>query len=123
MFWLLRGRKSWCLEESNPTPNPAAAASTVSLNGPPSPVSTVGTPATAAAAAATGGALAGMAAAAASKRNSPPPPVDNVYRVQLDFKPSMEDELEIRAGQLVRMLHGYDDGWVCSPISFPTTAI
>lgn len=36
----------------------------------------------------------------------------NVHRVQLDFAPSMEDELELRAGQLVRMLHEYDDGWV-----------
>jgi hypothetical protein len=35
-----------------------------------------------------------------------------VHRVQLDFKPSMEDELELRAGQLIRMLHEYDDGWV-----------
>lgn len=35
-----------------------------------------------------------------------------VHRVQLDFKPSMEDELELRAGQLIRLLHEYDDGWV-----------
>ncbi|KAL9122994.1 MAG: hypothetical protein Q9187_000452 [Circinaria calcarea] len=35
----------------------------------------------------------------------------NVHRIQLDFKPSMEDELELRAGQLVRLLHEYDDGW------------
>ena len=41
------------------------------------------------------------------------PPISNVHRVQLDFKPSMEDELELRAGQLVRLLHEYDDGWVC----------
>ncbi|KAH7031575.1 uncharacterized protein B0I36DRAFT_124329 [Microdochium trichocladiopsis] len=34
-----------------------------------------------------------------------------VHRVQLDFAPSLEDELEVRAGQLVRMLHEYDDGW------------
>ncbi|MCJ1357132.1 MAG: hypothetical protein MMC33_007128 [Icmadophila ericetorum] len=38
-------------------------------------------------------------------------PISNVHRVQLDFKPSMEDELELRAGQLVRLLHEYDDGW------------
>lgn len=37
---------------------------------------------------------------------------NNVHRVQLDFKPSMQDELGLRAGQLVRMLHEYDDGWV-----------
>ncbi|KAK5727964.1 hypothetical protein LTR17_012271 [Elasticomyces elasticus] len=36
---------------------------------------------------------------------------NNVHRVQLDFKPSMEDELELKSGQLVRMLHAYDDGW------------
>jgi hypothetical protein len=24
----------------------------------------------------------------------------------------MDDELELRAGQLVRLLHEYDDGWV-----------
>lgn len=35
-----------------------------------------------------------------------------VHRVQLDFKPSMDDELELRAGQLIRLLHEYDDGWV-----------
>ncbi|KAI9736653.1 MAG: hypothetical protein M1834_000857 [Cirrosporium novae-zelandiae] len=38
-------------------------------------------------------------------------PPNNVYRVQLDFKPSMDDELELHAGQVVRMLHEYDDGW------------
>lgn len=48
-----------------------------------------------------------------SRRNSPPGPgPNNVHRVQLDFKPSMEDELELRAGSLVRLLHEYDDGWV-----------
>ncbi len=41
------------------------------------------------------------------------PPPGNVYRVQIDFKPSMEDELELSSGQLVRLLHEYDDGWVC----------
>lgn len=40
------------------------------------------------------------------------PPAGNVHRVQLDFKPSMEDELELHAGQLIRVLHEYDDGWV-----------
>ena len=41
-------------------------------------------------------------------------PATNVHRIQLDFKPSMDDELELRAGQLVRLLHEYDDGWVSS---------
>ncbi|KAF2862207.1 hypothetical protein K470DRAFT_263062 [Piedraia hortae CBS 480.64] len=36
---------------------------------------------------------------------------NNVHRVQLDFKPSMDDELELTSGQLVRILHEYDDGW------------
>ena len=40
------------------------------------------------------------------------PPASNVYRVQMDFTPSMDDELELRAGQLIRLLHEYDDGWV-----------
>ncbi|KAL9124832.1 MAG: hypothetical protein Q9217_005884 [Psora testacea] len=39
------------------------------------------------------------------------PPPSNVHRVQLDFKPSMDDELELKAGALVRLLHEYDDGW------------
>lgn len=52
-------------------------------------------------------------APAGSRRNSPPGPgQNNVHRIQLDFKPSMDDELELRAGSLVRMLHEYDDGWV-----------
>jgi hypothetical protein len=42
------------------------------------------------------------------------PANSTVHRVQLDFKPSMEDELELRAGQLIRLLHEYDDGWVSS---------
>jgi hypothetical protein len=46
--------------------------------------------------------------------NSAPP--NNVHRVQLDFKPSMQDELGLNAGQLVRMLHEYDDGWVRSSL-------
>jgi hypothetical protein len=44
------------------------------------------------------------------------PAPTNVHRVQLDFKPSMDDELELRAGQLVRLLHEYDDGWVSNPM-------
>lgn len=49
--------------------------------------------------------------AAAGGHNGPAPPPNNVHRVQLDFKPSMSDELGLGAGQLVRMLHEYDDGW------------
>ena len=47
------------------------------------------------------------------------PPSSNVHRVQLDFMPSMDDEIELRAGQLVRLLHEYDDGWVSLPLSSP----
>ncbi|KAI1825927.1 hypothetical protein F4861DRAFT_143478 [Xylaria intraflava] len=39
------------------------------------------------------------------------PPSTAVHRVQLDFQPSMDDELELQAGHLVRILHEYDDGW------------
>ncbi|KAI0404646.1 hypothetical protein F4802DRAFT_225950 [Xylaria palmicola] len=39
------------------------------------------------------------------------PPSTAVHRVQLDFKPSMDDELGLQAGHLVRILHEYDDGW------------
>lgn len=47
---------------------------------------------------------AGAAAGAAALMNP-------VHRVQMDFKPSMGDELELRGGALVRLLHEYDDGW------------
>ncbi|ORY64821.1 uncharacterized protein BCR38DRAFT_457142 [Pseudomassariella vexata] len=39
------------------------------------------------------------------------PASSTVHRVQLDFKPTLEDEMGLRAGQLVRLLHEYDDGW------------
>ncbi|KAH7328088.1 hypothetical protein B0I35DRAFT_472838 [Stachybotrys elegans] len=46
----------------------------------------------------------------------PPTPTDGpVHRVQLDFKPTLEDEMSLKAGQLVRLLHEFDDGWaLCS---------
>jgi hypothetical protein len=38
-----------------------------------------------------------------------------VHRVQQDFEPTMDDEMRLRAGQLVRLLHEFDDGWaLCS---------
>jgi hypothetical protein len=58
-------------------------------------------------AAAAGGAVVGAAAGGAAA-----PGPNNVHRVQMDFNPSAEDELELRSGALVRMLHEYDDGWV-----------
>ncbi|KAI2619911.1 hypothetical protein GGR54DRAFT_108108 [Hypoxylon sp. NC1633] len=39
------------------------------------------------------------------------PPSSAVHRVQLDFTPTLDDEMGLRAGQLVRLLHEYDDGW------------
>lgn len=39
-----------------------------------------------------------------------------VHRVQLDFKPTLEDEMGLKAGQLVRLIHEYDDGWVSNQI-------
>lgn len=39
------------------------------------------------------------------------PPPNNIHRVQLDFSPSMDDELGLRSGSLVRLVHEYDDGW------------
>jgi hypothetical protein len=53
-----------------------------------------------------------VGAMAGGRPNGPPPGPNNVHRVTLDFKPSMGDELELKAGSLVRMLHEYDDGWV-----------
>lgn len=43
------------------------------------------------------------------------PQHSTVHRVQLDFNPTLEDEMELRAGELVRLLHEYDDGWVRRP--------
>ena len=37
---------------------------------------------------------------------------NNVHRVQLEFLPSRDDELELKPGALVRIAHEYDDGWV-----------
>jgi SH3 domain len=84
----------------------------------PLPDTTPGTPKPAAGAAAAGAAAiaAATAAAASNKPQGSSTPTggasENVHRVQLDFKPSMEDELELKTGETVRMLHEYDDGWV-----------
>lgn len=73
---------------------PASPAPTGPL--PPSPASSVNT---------------GVAVSSPGVGGAGGPP-SNVHRVQMDFNPTMEDELELRAGQLVRLLHEYDDGWV-----------
>ncbi|KXX76264.1 Myosin-1 [Madurella mycetomatis] len=53
----------------------------------------------------------GPSASAAAIAAAGGPSQSTVHRVQLDFKPTLADELELRAGQLVRLLHEYDDGW------------
>ncbi|KAI1265259.1 hypothetical protein F5Y18DRAFT_64689 [Xylariaceae sp. FL1019] len=53
----------------------------------------------------------GPSKSAAAIADAGGPPSTAVHRVQLDFHPSMEDEMELRAGHLVRILHEYDDGW------------
>lgn len=91
----------------------------------PATVSNVSLPVSEIAAAGVAGVVvadAGAGAVVAGKGGNSPP-LDNVHRVQLDFKPSMEDELEIRAGQLVRLLHEYDDGWVSLMIASITSEL
>ncbi|KAK1775224.1 hypothetical protein QBC45DRAFT_383832 [Copromyces sp. CBS 386.78] len=53
----------------------------------------------------------GPSASAAAIAAAGGPAQSTVHRVQLDFKPTLEDELGLQAGQLVRLLHEYDDGW------------
>lgn len=53
----------------------------------------------------------GPSASAAAIAAAGGPQTSAVHRVQLDFKPTLEDEMGLRAGQLVRLLHEYDDGW------------
>ena len=52
------------------------------------------------------GAATGAAIGAAARNELP------LYRVHLDFSPSMPDELRVRAGEIVRLLKEFDDGWV-----------
>ncbi|KAK9375711.1 uncharacterized protein V1513DRAFT_463504 [Lipomyces chichibuensis] len=49
-------------------------------------------------------ALAGAAEEASSSTS-------NVHRATMEFSPTMHDELALKEGQLVRILHEYDDGW------------
>jgi len=92
-----RGAKPLDLTNSGTSrgaPSPTGTEFSMSSEGPNTPVQT-----------SSGAAI----AAAGGPANS------SVHRVQLDFKPSMDDELELHAGQLIRMLHEYDDGWVIIP--------
>lgn len=48
----------------------------------------------------------------------------NVHRVQMDFTPSMDDELSLRSGQLIRLAHEYDDGWaLCVRLDRPQQGV
>lgn len=40
------------------------------------------------------------------------PANSGVHRVELEFKPTLADEMELRIGDLVRLVRKYDDGWV-----------
>lgn len=40
------------------------------------------------------------------------PANSTVHRVQLDFNSTLDDELNLKAGDVIRLLHEYDDGWV-----------
>jgi hypothetical protein len=76
---------------------------------PPSPAGTefsVSTPATGSATTPQASQSAAAIAAAGGPANS------TVHRVQLDFKPTLDDEVGLKAGDLIRLLHEYDDGWV-----------
>jgi hypothetical protein len=113
---------------TSPKPiSPQFDGSTDSLPNPvvpyaPATVSNVSLPVSEIAAAGVAGVIVAGAGAVVAGRGGNSPPLDNVHRVQLDFKPSMDDELEIRAGQLVRLLHEYDDGWVSSNHSSKTAS-
>jgi hypothetical protein len=107
--------------------SPVGGAKAVEAADFPLPDTTPGTPRPAAGAAAAGAAAiaAATAAAASNKPQGSSTPTggasENVHRVQLDFKPSMEDELEIKSGETVRLVHEYDDGWVSKPTSMSST--
>ncbi|KAG9694301.1 hypothetical protein KCU95_g14817, partial [Aureobasidium melanogenum] len=85
--------------QGSPVPSPTAANFNISSPATPAEVGT--------ASAVPVAALAGAASGAAIAD----PPGSTVHRVQLEFKPSMDDELELKVGQIVRVLHEYDDGW------------
>lgn len=101
-------------EPAKPLTNPFAdqAEAAVDASAVPKPlnISRPGTPTGSASTSLSSTSAAAIAGAAAVARTDGSGPL-NVHRVQLDFAPSMEDELELHAGQLVRMLHEYDDGW------------
>lgn len=94
------GPKQLDLTRGPPAPGPHAAV-------PPSPATTEYSMSSV-----PSGQQAPVTAGAAAIAAAGGPPGSAVHRVQLDFEPSLEDELGLKAGQLVRLLHEYDDGWV-----------
>jgi hypothetical protein len=108
---VLAGAKSTVPPPTSDLPLPPTVASN---NGsvPPSPAWTEDIPASPGPAPTGPPPVAGAMAGARPQSPAMGPGPNNVHRVQLDFKPSMQDELDLQAGQLVRMLHEYDDGWV-----------
>jgi hypothetical protein len=96
---------------------PATPSINAASNGvPPSPAWTEDFPASPGPAPSGPPPVAGAVVGGQSNGSAPGP--NNVHRVQLDFNPTMQDELGLKAGQLVRMLHEYDDGWVSSNPTF-----
>lgn len=64
------------------------------------------------------------AAPVVAPAGTPSPGPLNVHRVQMDFTPSMGDELPLRSGQLIRLLHEYDDGWaLCVHLNGPQQGV
>ena len=92
-------------------------SSTASLAAPASPPHATAIPAS------PGPAPAGPPPVAGAGRPASPPDPNNVHRVQLEFKPTMNDELEAHAGDLIRLVHEYDDGWVGLQNCFPASQL
>lgn len=93
--------------QGSPVPSPTAAS--FNINSPATPSADARAEVGMAAAVSLPAVAAATPGAAAAD-----PPGSTVHRVQLEFKPSMDDELELKVGQIVRVLHEYDDGWVSS---------
>lgn len=94
------------MHDTGVMPQPLAGVIEESGSGPVSPT------------AATAGAAAAAAVVGAGAVTSGAASNANLYRVHLDFSPSMPDELQVRAGEIVKLLKEFDDGWV-SPFLFP----
>lgn len=112
----------------SPLPTPDSIAVAITADGPhpvSSGTSSIARKPVAARAIEMPGSVPGSVAGALNpSRSAIPPPSSasaqdsSVYRVLMDFVPSMDDELELRQGQVVRLLHEYDDGWVSLASAF-----